>query len=213
MDQPLNIPYLSRDQLLAEASAFLDETHRSRSLPIPIEQIVEHLGLDIVPSPGLQESFDMVGYTSADMTCIYVDRVVAESRESRYRFTLAHEIAHVRLHTQAFEKLRKDVRTPSEWPAIILGIPDVLYGSMEWQANTFAGLILVPPDSLKQEYDLVVGGIRKMMKDPALKSVPTEQVAEIAWDELVTRLAQPFSVSDDVIQRRLKFDGFRIQDL
>ena len=147
------------------------------------------------------------------MTCIFVDQSVAESRESRYRFTLAHEIAHVRLHPQVFEKLRNDAPTPSEWRTFVLGIPDILYGSMEWQANTFAGLVLVPPDSLKQEYGRIVVGIREMMKNPALKRVPKGQVAEIAWEALVTQLAQPFSVSAEVLRRRLDFDGFRPQDL
>jgi len=207
------IPYLPNVRLRREAEAFLEQTHPSRVLPIPIEQMVERLGLDIVPVPGLQRAFDMVGCTSADMTCIYVDQSVAESRESRYRFTLAHEIAHVRLHPQIFGSLRHAASTPHEWQAFICGIPDVLYGSMEWQANVFAGLVLVPPASLKHEYGQVVGGIRKMMKDPALKGAPKEQVADIAWDELVTRLAPPFSVSEEVVRRRLEFEGLKSEDL
>ncbi len=213
MNQPLDIPYLSREHLIAQASAFLDETHKSRSLPIPIESMTERLGLDIVPCPGFQDRFDMVGSIAADMTCIYVDQWVAESRESRFHFTLAHEIGHVRLHPQLFERLRDDATTISGWIAFIAAIPEALYSSMEWQANVFAGLVLVPPEALKYEYDRVVGEIRKMMQDPRLKNLPREQVVEIAWEGLVTRLVQPFSVSEEVIRRRLEFDGFKPQDL
>ena len=207
------IPYLSDKQLRAQASAFLDETHKSRTLPIPIELIVERLGLDIVPVPGLQAGFDMVGCTSADITRIDVDAWVAESRESRYRFTLAHEIAHIRLHRDIFTCLREEASTPEEWREFIQRIPDVLYRSMEWQANMFAGLVLAPPETLKQQYDRMLPGVRKMMDDPRLQTVPREQVSEIAWEELVTRLAQPFSVSSDVIGKRLELDGFKPRDL
>jgi len=42
---------------------------------------------------------------------------------------------------------------------------------------------------------------------------PRGQVTEMAWDELVTRLAPSFSVSEEVIRRRLEFDGFKPEDL
>ena len=213
MRPPLRIPYLTPERLRAEADAFLDQTHPSRSLPIPVEQMIERLGLDIVPIPGLQQAFDMVGCTNSDMTCIYVDQSVAEFRESRYRFTLAHEIAHVRLHPQIFGNLRHAASTAHEWQAFIRGIPDVLYGSMEWQANVFAGLVLMPPTHLKREYARLAGGIRKMMNDPALAGVPKGQIADMAWDELVTRLAPSFSVSEEVVRRRLDFDGFKPEGL
>ncbi len=213
MRPPLVIPYLSVGRLRNKAEGFLEANHPSRSLPIPIEQIVERLKIDIVPIANLQEWFDMVGCTSADMKYIYVDQSVADSRESRFRFTLAHEIGHVWLHKEAFTNLREDAPEPGEWRAFIRGIPSAIYSSMEWQANTFAGLVLVPSSCLRRGFDQSVGAIRKMMKSPALKRVPKQQITEIAWEELTTRLAAHFSVSEAVIHRRLEFDKFKPEDL
>ncbi len=213
MPEPPHIPYLSNERLRREAEAFLGQTHPSKSIPVPIEVMVERLGVDIVPVPNLQRTFDLVGCTSADMTCIYVDQRVAESRESRYRFTLAHEIGHVRLHPQIFECLRRAASTANQWQDFIGHVPDMLYRSMEWQANMFAGLVLVTPAHLKREYEHVAAEVCKMMKAAAQESIPREQVVDMAWDELVTRLAPPFGVSEDVIRRRLEFDGFKPEDL
>ncbi len=208
-----HIPYLSNDRLRSEAEAFLEQTHPSKSIPVPIESMVERLGVDIVPVPNLQRSFDLEGCTSADMTCIYVDQRVAESRESRFRFTLAHEIGHVRLHPQIFECLRRAASTAHQWQGFIRDVPDMLYRSMEWQANMFAGLVLVSPKHLKREYDRAAPEVRKMMRAAALKSIPRGQIVDMAWDELVTRLAPPFLVSEEVIRRRLAFDGFKPEGL
>ena len=88
-------PFIPKDELVRQAEAFLAGYHASRKLPVPIEEIVEFgLGLDIVPVPGLQSSFDVVAYITRDCKEIRVDQYVLESRENRYRFSLAHEVGH-----------------------------------------------------------------------------------------------------------------------
>jgi hypothetical protein len=99
---PSSVRHLSYDQLRRQAEAFLTRYHASKRIPVPIEQIVEFgLKLDIVPIPGLEEAFEVVGFTSSDLSEITVDEYVYESQANRYRFTLAHEDGHVVLHAGA----------------------------------------------------------------------------------------------------------------
>ena len=88
-------PYLPYDTLRPRADAFLRQYHPDRTLPVPIELIVERdFGIEIVPMPGLQYGFDTVAFISRDLTEIRVDEDVFKSRPNRYRFSLAHELAH-----------------------------------------------------------------------------------------------------------------------
>lgn len=57
----------------------------------------------------------------------------------RDRFTLAHEIGHYIMHRPSFISLarnHKKIKVPA-------------YKDPEWQANTFAGELLAPPDIIK----------------------------------------------------------------
>lgn len=101
-------PFLSKEVLRAKAAEFLDKYNPKCKIPVPIEKIVEFdFGLDIVPVPGLQDSFDVVAYSTKDRQEIRVDKHVFESRETRYRFSLAHELWPVRkkMSHSLFEKI------------------------------------------------------------------------------------------------------------
>lgn len=70
-----SVPHLSYDQLRRYAEAFLARYHASKRIPIPIERIVEfELELDIIPVPGLEEAFEIVGFTSSDLSEITVHK-------------------------------------------------------------------------------------------------------------------------------------------
>src|SRR5271155_3958453 len=111
-------PYLPYGKLRTEAANFLARYHSSGELPIPIEKIVEFkLGLDIVPVPGLQDEFDIDAFITSDLTEIRVDRFIQEHRPARYRFSLAHEVAHLVIHQEVFKELA--FSTISEWKDVM----------------------------------------------------------------------------------------------
>ena len=51
------------------------------------------------------------------------------------------------------------------------------------------------------------------MNDSKLKEVPNEQIRDYAWESLIEQLARPFSVSTDVIRKRLESEKITPQDL
>jgi Zn-dependent peptidase ImmA (M78 family) len=71
--------------------------------------------------------------------------------ESRYRFTLAHEIGHKILHKLIFEEL--GFSNSDEWKYIQSVFNPKQYGKMEYQADCFAGLVLVPSFHLKNLFN------------------------------------------------------------
>ena len=149
MDDLLKVPQLSYEQIRQYAEAFLTTHHPFRHIPIPIEKIVEfRLQIDIVPLPGLEDAFGVVGFTSSDLREISVDQYVYEHQPGRYRFTLAHEVGHVMLHANLFKSQR--FRNIEDWKKLIKKLPEFEYRSLKWQAYSFGGLVLAPADLLKR---------------------------------------------------------------
>ena len=204
----VEIPYLRDEEFRQRADAFLRQTHPTKTIPVPIERMVERLGIDIVPIPGLQRSYDLVGAISIDRTRIFVDQWVAESRENRYRFTLAHEIGHLILHPQVFDHMRSSVSDIEAWYEFPQALSEVTYRSLEFQANTFAGLVLVPLAHLAEQYEANVEGVKLLLDESERRGFPKTQALELAWDTLAERIALAFLVSKDVILKRLGSDGY-----
>lgn len=93
--------------------------------PVPIEEIIERLGIEIVES----SDFDLAGAALVSLeppvARIEVKRTAPTTRR---RFTLAHELGHVLMH-----------------PAGVHHRDDSFNGGRrEWEANTFAASILMP---------------------------------------------------------------------
>jgi hypothetical protein len=196
---PVVAPYLPYDRLRAAADDFLREHHPSGELPVPIEKIVEfRFGLDIVPVPGLQDGFDVDAYITSDLSEIRVDRFIQQKRPTRYRFSLAHELAHLIIHQEVFAQLK--FSTIEEWKAVISSIPEQQYGFIEWQAYCLGGLILVPPKPLKEIFEVKV-------KEASAAGLDLYEVDEDYRKIVHNHIGGYFDVSGDVIKRRMKYDG------
>lgn len=70
---------------------------------------------------------------------------------------------------------------------------------MEWQAYAFAGLVLVPPDPLRDQYGKAVRAARNV-------GLSIQKVGEVARPYIADWLAKRFVVSPQVIERRLDKD-------
>jgi Zn-dependent peptidase ImmA (M78 family) len=142
--------------------------------------------------PGLHRNFDIDAYITADLNEIRVDEGVYSSRENRYRFSLAHELAHRVLHADVFKQLQFE--TIAQWKTARSLIPEREYRFIEWHANEFAGLVLVPPDHLAAEFETAKARVESLgfilADDP------------VAWDALELCLSERFVVSQPVIAKR-----------
>ena len=189
----------STREISRRAEEFLKKYHSSLSLPVPIEEIIEfQFRIDIVPLHGLHRAFEIDGFISSDLTTISVDAFVQESRLGRYRFTLAHEIGHVVLHRDFFH--RHTFTGIGEWKEFAQSISPRDYGTIEWQAYQFAGLILVPPKALRPKYNEAI----ELARGTGI--VKGKHIAPPGQQYIASWLAKQFVVSSEVIERRIQRD-------
>jgi hypothetical protein len=183
--------------LEALAQRFLAEHHVSLEPPVPIEEIVEFdLGLDIVPLPNLYRDFQIESWLSHDTRSIFVDLRQCEEMETRYRFSLAHEVGHLLLHADLYRGAR--LTSFEDWLAFHERMDPILRDSMEWQARSLAGRILVPgPPLLKRAQQLL---------DRAKKRLPKVVTSEALFGSISIPLADVFKVHEEVVRIRLSGD-------
>jgi IrrE N-terminal-like domain len=194
---PIRAPYLPYDKLRAVAGEFLATYHAARSIPVPIDAIIEtRFKMDIVPTPGLKE-FDIEASISNDLSTIYVDEIVWKKYPSRYRFSVAHELAHRLIHADIFKQLKYE--SIGEWKQVMQSIPVDQYRYIELQAYGLGGLILVPGGELKAAF-------QKAEEEAAAAGFDLQSASSEARRIVESSIARDFCVSHEVIKRRLKFD-------
>lgn len=192
-------PYLSKEDLRQRAERFLADHNPSRTIPVPIEFIVEsRFDMDIVPVPGLQAEFDVVAFITKDMREIRVDEYVYLNRPNRYRFSLAHELAHRILHPDLWNEI--DFDDVQSWKAVIEeSIPEREYGFIEFHANCFAGVVLVPPPELRDQFVQCIALTKQHGLDVTDEATGAKDIIE-------SHIARHFEVSRDVVHRRIEAD-------
>ncbi len=134
------IERLSKDDIRTKADEFNSKYNPEKDIPVPVELIVEaKLNIDIVPISNLRLDLDNDGFISGDFSTIYIDQDVYLNIETRYRFSIAHEIGHFWLHENIYKEL--EFSNIDEWQEIYYKIDDADYSWLEKQANNFAGLL------------------------------------------------------------------------
>jgi Zn-dependent peptidase ImmA (M78 family) len=159
-----SVSYLAEEVIERDVTSLIAEYEAVRGVtleaPISIEDIIEkHLKLQIefddmhtrhgIPRP-LHGQPDILGAIYGDGS-IFIDESLDPdenpAREGRYRFTLAHELGHWRLHQHL---IRPDTAQASFLD--IGGEPKFICRSgdakmrVEWQADFYAACLLMPRD-------------------------------------------------------------------
>ena len=144
------VPILSYTEIAARADSVFRSHNSNQTIPLDIEHILDvEYGLEIYPRSGLMDRFQIDAFISADLKEIVVDkRVYDQKPPNRYRFSLAHEFAHLILHADVYRSLV--FKTPEQWKETMIAIAKDDYDWLEWQANAFAGLLLIHPQQIRQ---------------------------------------------------------------
>jgi Zn-dependent peptidase ImmA (M78 family) len=236
------VPYLSETQIERDAAALLTEYGQSRGIviepPIPIEDIVEKhfkLGMEFdnthrlfgLPRFSLGRDPDILGAIFFDEARVVIDESLDPdenpANEGRYRFTLAHEGGHWRLHRRLFAKNQAQAASFGG-PAA----PSVICRSsqaktrVEWQADFYASCLLMPRPLIADAWGREFGTHRPFFFDPTKRDTtdqrrrdgfrPTAEIVRMigghgggVWwfDEIARRFAPTFGVSPQAMRIRL----------
>lgn len=137
-----------------------------------------------------------------DLTAIVVDYdfYMNEKHANRIRFSFAHELGHFFLHKEIFAAF--DLVDPASWKNFILNVSESEYSNFEWQANEFAGRLLVPHSELVSAIDQSAAIIKENNLTEFLANDPDAVLSRVS-----PMICKPFGVSADVIKRRVEREG------
>ncbi len=183
-------PNLTLSSVIKASEDFLKNFHPSLSLTIPIEDIVElKMKIALVVIPGIKDLIGVDSFISADFSQITVDEYSFTTYVERTRFSIAHEVGHFVLHKDWYE--HNGPKSIEDYLIFYDKIDPEIYKFLEIQAQTFAGLVLVPKEALVKELKRKLGAV------PSLEA--PEILAPVFQD-----LLDVFQVSGEVMLRRLQ---------
>lgn len=191
-------PFISREQVQAEAERFRHRYWPSGVVPVDIHAIIEfELDMRIHPIAGLRECADIDALLLGDLSTIVVDSgmYMDDRMQNRVRFSLAHEIGHKVLHPDLYGKIAH--RSVEEWIASFQNIPEDQYAWIEQHAYEFTGRLLVPVERLNVELKNAVDHARKA------GFVSWDESGDAARQYIATALSRVFGVSSQVIEKRI----------
>lgn len=206
-----------RDQEFEEEAALLLAEYGKQhgqvtSPPVPIDEIVEeHLKL-AVEYRDLRAEFpegDVLGAIWFNDKLIAIDQsLVPEdfpAMRGRYRFTLAHELGHWRLHRHLYLRRAGERTLLANTPAR----PDHVLRShatdpKEVQANRFAACLLMPREMVKREWHQLRGNMDPIYLADLRANQSLNLSDEMLFEQAARPLAEKFEVSPFAMRIRLE---------
>ncbi|MBR1513885.1 MAG: ImmA/IrrE family metallo-endopeptidase [Bacteroidales bacterium] len=201
LQQSLSIDYLTNEQILDaiyNESQFLQSTYFTVQ-DADLLKLVSKKGYS-VNTATLPDK--VLGEIDFESKTILVSDTLQEG-SPRWRFTVAHELGHIVLHSKAI--LQSNIKAIEEYiddeMAESANISNKTITRMEIQANSFASLLLLPPHQFELAYKalFIKEGVRNY---PELYLKGQKCNVELSnW--MIQHLSAYFNVSKAVILRRL----------
>ena len=198
------IPYMTVEQIQKKVEEFfsLDITGIT---PTPLDVICKNLKKQFRVSfhydkcLGDDDGRDILGKITFNPLCIYISSKLNHD-EHRQRFTLAHEIAHLILHTELlsniyFEGIDTDVSVFSD-NELTSGYEK----RIEIQANIFASILLMPQSEFKATAKQVFDIYRVNRGRLYLDNQPCNQEM---FHKVASMIGNKFNVSKEAVKYRL----------
>lgn len=187
--------------------------------PIPIDEIVElylELSLEFLDMQALFGVDDVHGALWVNKRLVGIDQRLDPGSYpamlGRYRFTLAHETGHWRLHRKLFQKTANQLTLlpdRAERPEYICRSSDI--EPIEYQANRFASCLLMPREMVKRAWHEWRGDMDSIylpdLRSEAGSDIPDDLVLENA----VRPFAATFQVSPEAMRIRCEGMGFLLR--
>ncbi len=195
----MKVHYLAPEIIQKKVDEFCDLYPRANTIPVDVEKLIEiDLKLQIIPIASLKPKCDTDALLSNDLRSVLVDleQFVNEKNLNRLRFTFAHEIGHLILHSDLFKLFK--FSSVDDWISTFNNFEDKLYKDIEFQANEFAGRLLIPPNKLIEVVNQMQDKI-EMWKNSTSLPVSNNFIEYIA-----RTISQVFGVSQKVAQIRIE---------
>lgn len=183
--------FLTNDVIESYADQ-LRKIHFDFPPPIDVELIAEKMGIDLWPIPSLKYLTQLEACVSNNAKVIFYDD---RAYECRLRFSIAHEIGHIQMHSTILEMMRPS--SYEDWHKTLEEFPSTKLNKLETQANIFAGRLLIPTSYLIASFGL--------LKDKLIIMQDFIHDPSITFGYIAKDLAREFDVSEEAMLIRLKY--------
>jgi hypothetical protein len=209
----MKVKFLPAKEIETEALCLLDEYGRRFSPvtapPVPVEEILEcYLGLDLAFDDLVRRTGvpDVLGATWVQHRRVVVDQsldpTLYPTKEGRYRFTVAHEAGHWRLHRHLFaDSGAPTLFDPSLPPSIVCRTSQK--DPMEFQADSFAAHLLMPREMAIHSWKATHGCL-----DPY---VAADEIAELVAQHILADGQRPVISAAKAMAGTFKVSGLAMQ--
>jgi len=187
--------FMTKEVVWDRTEQFREIYKKYDSCPYDVELVAEQAGYEIIPKRDLDELDAFIGL---NMKTIFVNARTYDnpSYANRIRFSIAHELGHAILHGEIIKN--QHISNIEDYLSFERSLSDLEYKGFEWQANEFAGRLLVPRHHLIEQLHQQIQVLRDNNILHLLRSIPDQIRSSMS-----TPIARFFEVSDDVIEIRL----------
>ncbi|MFN0156613.1 MAG: ImmA/IrrE family metallo-endopeptidase [Bacteroidota bacterium] len=202
--QKMNVPRLEESEIRDIADQ-VRHKYWGDGIPVDVELIAEKgFDLTFTPVPGLKQLANTEAFLLSTL-----DEIVCEinSPEVRLRFSIAHELGHKVLHPAQVALLRPT--SYENWKQILDTIPMWIWKRMEYQANEFAGRLLVPRGKL---IDSLKHTTCQKLLDKVRETLPDAD-SQALYPYIAKHICKDFNVSDNAMKIRLQVEGIDLFSL
>ncbi len=205
MTNDIKVKYVPYKQISEATEKVLAKYNLAQSFPIDIDNLVDNtLGINVIPFPYLYKDFGISAITSSDLEKMYVDEYLFMNLDQKYRFTLAHELGHRFIHKDIFRQAK--IESLDTYREFLASLSDEEYYSLEYQADCFAGLFLVPPKQLEEQFKKRVKRVTSFVKN-RLQNTPREHYFDLIKAVLSREMSPFFGIHPTGIKIRLEKDN------
>ena len=191
-------PFIKIEDIRTAADEFRNKYWPQDIIPVDIFEILEFgLDIEIRTILNLREAGDVDALLLGNLKTIVVDQndFLNDRSQNRLRFSVAHEIGHLVLHSDIFSKIQYS--SVEEWIDFFQKIPDDEYRWIEQHAYEFAGRLLVPREKLIEKLNDAVS----IAKNRGFDAWDTS--GESTREYIAHGIARYFGISEQVIEKRL----------
>jgi Zn-dependent peptidase ImmA (M78 family) len=206
------VKFLKTEEIEAEAENLLKEYYEiikpTNIIPINMDLIIEkvlNLNLHIDNLQRFYDIKDVIGTLSIESRQIMIDESLC-SIEGRFNFTCAHELGHWQLHRQYLINKQNQLAlfTPRRKTSIVCR-SSCKKEPIEWQADYFAGAVLMPRETFVNVFAELLSRFRIDIKKPGY----TEKLRkhQTLLKVVIQKLSGRFKVSKEATRVRLNILG------
>lgn len=178
--------------------------------PIPVDEIVDCYLELMLEFADLRTEFnapDVLGAIWVEDKRVAIDQSLDPSEntrlEGRYRFTVAHEAGHWVLHREQLLAARQPGLFTGPRPPSVVCRDTSVKPPIEWQADYFAGCLLMPAAMVRARWPSATGSHGPYLAADELKAVGGATERDLPTLDVSRGIADDFRVSGQAMQIRL----------